>query len=138
MNTVKVRKQELMDILVKNRAEHEEEYRKACVVFWDDTRADIGSALDEINELLKTKAESIADLSALNRDVARVMIKMTEFSEPEQHLDDYDRAIAMLKMSVDTEIVLTADQFKNYVHDDWQWSRSFASNTRAYSRKFGG
>lgn len=40
---------------------------------------------------------------------------------PQDHTDDYDRVIAMLKMSKDDTIIITSADFAAYVMDQWAW-----------------
>lgn len=133
---VKVNRQKILDIIRENRSNHEKEYRKACEVYWDDTRNDITSIQKKINELLAQKATTISDLVSLNSKVYSISKEIMNIRIPEQHLDDYDRVIRMLELSVDEDISLNENQFENYVQDKWDWSHSFLSNTLSYSSKF--
>lgn len=103
MNTVKVRRNELLEKIEHNRAKHydllakaKEGYRKLV-----------------IRELAKALRAARAG-GALQTAFA--------LTPPQDHTADYDRAIDMLKMSVDDTIELSADDFQRYVRDEWMWS----------------
>lgn len=56
---------------------------------------------------------------------------------PEDHTKDYNRVIAMVEMSVEANIELTAVEFSQYVMDEWAWRADFigtASNYTASAR----
>jgi hypothetical protein len=46
----------------------------------------------------------------------------------------YDTTIKMLEMNVDDTVVLAADEFRNLVEDQWDWSREFYASNASYSR----
>ncbi|HVY04859.1 MAG TPA: hypothetical protein VHB46_02680 [Burkholderiales bacterium] len=58
-----------------------------------------------------------------------------QLSEPESYENDYDRAVRMLELSVDNRIVLTREEFSNFVLDEWRWTESFKSKVAIYSRR---
>ena len=39
----------------------------------------------------------------------------------------------MLKMSVDTEVLLSEQDFRCFVLDDWDWKQKFLTSSRDYS-----
>jgi len=45
---------------------------------------------------------------------------------------DYDRAIAMLEMSVEGEITVSEADFRTFVMDDWNWRSQFKHSNMAY------
>lgn len=45
----------------------------------------------------------------------------------------YRTAIRMLKMHTQPTIVLEAEEFRNLVEDDWDWSRGFFQTNKSYS-----
>lgn len=47
------------------------------------------------------------------------------------HSESYERAIAMLEMSVEDEIVLTAQEFDQYVLDNWSFSQMLRTSLSA-------
>lgn len=114
MNSVKVKRNDLLEILRKNRGNHRSIFEKAQVVF--RTRV-----IEELDKMLA---------AVRNGDAVSLRVNLPQ---PEDHTDDYDNAIAMLDMSVDAEIEIEAHDFQQFVRDQWGWQRSFAANTMSYA-----
>jgi hypothetical protein len=55
-----------------------------------------------------------------------------ELRAPKHHLDEYDRALAMLQMSVNAEVTLQEHEFQQLVMDEWGWKREFQAITSSY------
>ncbi|HXM03797.1 MAG TPA: hypothetical protein VN939_14390 [Chthoniobacterales bacterium] len=51
--------------------------------------------------------------------------------EPVDHTADYDRVISMLEMSAQDLVQVSAEQFDQYVLDNWRWRR-FANETNQW------
>ena len=51
---------------------------------------------------------------------------------PEDHTDDYDRVIAMVKAHQDHTIDLDEQTFAQLVLDDWGWKRQWQTTTASY------
>lgn len=52
---------------------------------------------------------------------------------PEEHTDDYDRALQMIDMSNDDVFVLDESDYQSFVQDDWGWKRQFITSNSFYS-----
>jgi hypothetical protein len=112
MNTVKVKRQDLLTKVRANRDAHrslflqaQEGYRKLVIEELDKMLADAKTGLP------------------IRRSVS--------LTEPSDHTKDYDRVVAMLEMSVDDTVILDAHDFDQYVMDNWDWSR-FALSTNTF------
>lgn len=114
MNNIKIEKNELLTILENNRVVHaeivkeaEEGYRK---------------------HVLKT-------LKSITKNISKggKIEPFIRFTEPANHLEDYDRAIKMLKMTLDTVIELNEREFRQFVEDDWDWKENFFASNKSYS-----
>lgn len=55
---------------------------------------------------------------------------------PENHLEDYDRVINMLKMSVADKVELNAGDFDAYVRNNWSWRKSFLTSNVGYVNNY--
>jgi len=110
MEKITVHKAELLEKLQENRANHRAIFEEA-----------LGGYQAEAIKILE---RHIATLHAGKR--RNVQIGMLV---PEDHTSDYNRAIAMIEMSIDDTIVLSEKDFGQYVMDDWGWQRNFLSNT---------
>lgn len=52
---------------------------------------------------------------------------------PVDYRSAYDTTIAMLEWSTDDNITLAADEFRQFVQDQWDWKDGFISSNAAYS-----
>lgn len=113
MDTVKVNKDKLREIVQKNRDNHRalferafEGYKRTCI------------------EILET------NLAAFKAGKAARMYLVE--NPPEDHTKDYDRVILMLAMNIEEEISLSADDFSHYAMDDWQWKEAWTISSTKY------
>jgi hypothetical protein len=114
MNTVKVKREDLLAKERANRDAHRELFLKAQE----------GYRKLVIEELDKMLAEAKA---------GRRISRSINLAEPVDHTSDYDRVIMMLEMSVDDTIILAANEFDQYVRDYWTWSRYATSMHESYA-----
>lgn len=105
---------DLLKVLRVNRDAHIASYRKAVVVF---------------QKKMKAKLEWMAKAVKAGKRVSMYM----DLPVPERHKHDYDRVIDMLKNSIMPDITLDEQQYERYVLDQWDWQRSFSSNTMRYA-----
>lgn len=113
MRDVKVKTADLLAKLRENFGRHKQELdadRKAY-------RAKLRKVLlDELNKLETGSVEPVG----------------IPVSPPDDHTDDYERAIGMLEMSVDETVVLTATQFAAFVQDKWHWKTTTILKRMSY------
>lgn len=107
----------LREIVQENREQHKEIYEEAVENFPQHVANELREKMEEAQE-----AEDVDD----------VPTRIT-FDRPEEHLDDYDRVLRMLDMTVHDEITLTQQEFTQFVLDDWGWKKSFTQNTIGYT-----
>lgn len=113
MTTV-VEKAKLLETLRTNREEHKKIVVEAKEGYLKKARA---ALTEKIDELLAGK-------------VVAVYFSM---NMPEDYTEVYDNSIAMLEWNLDDKIELHADEFRQLVRDEWDWSSSFYSNNSEYS-----
>jgi hypothetical protein len=104
------------DLIAKlqcNRDKHKEEYERACKVY---TR--------ELVALLEKKLEA----AKKGKEVSLVI----NLRKPVEYLNEYDKALGMLRMTTDTAIPLDPISYAQLVMDDWEWKTDFFSNTTRY------
>ena len=115
MRTVKVEKTQLITVVEENRKKHKVDFEKAEK---DYRVALVGLIKDKLIE-------------AKRGDEVSHHLKI---EQPTQNLRDYDLVLSMLKMSVDTKVELTAEEFARYARDEWDWKHHSFSNFTALSR----
>ena len=113
MNNLKYPHAVLLEKLEANRKNHKATYDEAKVEYAKQLKADFAGKLLQLE-----KGEEVNSHCALLK--------------PVQYLADYDRAIAMLKMTTDKEIELDQQSFAQLVLDEWSWKSSFMTNTAVY------
>lgn len=116
MEIVRVKKEELLSTLKKNRDEHREIFLEALEGYHTAAKK---ALKDRIDEAQKNQ---------------RVSLRFT-LIQPTDQTKEYNRIIKMLEMSVDSEIELTQREFANYVMDDWDWMDQFLTSNSGYSQK---
>lgn len=116
MERVKVNKAELLKILETNRGKHRQIFEEACDGYQK-------AVVRELESQLKRAKEGI------RRSI------VISIPAPIDQTREYDRAIAMMKMSVEAEVLLTELDFRCYVLDDWDWKQKFLTSSRAYSQR---
>jgi len=115
MLEITVTKEKLLAKLKENRAKHAKVYEEAVEGYHD-------AALTRLEE---EKARLLA-----RKHPENIVIHLPM---PEDHTKDYDRLIAMIDISEDTEFDLTEQQAANYIMDEWHWTHHWLANNAAYS-----
>lgn len=115
MTTVK--KADLLEALRKNLKAHTEMVAEAKSGF-------LKEAHQKLTQAIQTLGLTAAPVTPISINLA----------PPDDHVRDYETAIAMMEKSVDDTVTLTVDQFRNYFDDDWDWTMSWAMSNRSYSK----
>jgi len=117
MDEVKVEVGRLKGALEKNLETHEADFDIA----WDAYAEALKENLDQILKAAKTmrKGEKI-----------NVYVNLTP---PENHKEDYKRAIEMLDWHKEDEITITEQEFTCLVQDDWGWKGQFTTLNSFYT-----
>lgn len=114
MGELRFKKTDLLKKIKENRAEHHKIFLEAS----DGYQKMLIAKLQVMHE--EAKAGVLID--------TRILLV-----RPTDQTKDYDRAIAMLEMSLDDEITLDQTEFSNYVMDEWSWSQQFLTSNAGYS-----
>lgn len=127
MQSVNVKKEELLEKLKANREKHIADYKEACKGYVVAVKEALEAGQTAIaDRLVVLGAEGVDDLN-LHRISFDVL-------QPKSHEKAYNQVIQMLEMSVDDELNLEADQFACYVMDDWDWKRDFDNASLHYAK----
>jgi hypothetical protein len=118
METITVDKAALLDTLRTNRSNHKAEYDKAVAAY---------------TKRFVEEAKRFADEAVRRASNKMGFAQFQWLPVPEEHTDDFDRAIQMLEWSVSETVELSEYDFQSYVQNNWRWASSFASNTSSYT-----
>ncbi len=113
MESVKIKKDELLAAIRENRTEHREVFEEA---------------LEGWRRAAQTQLEERLDALLHNR-VPDIVFSLPA---PQDQTKEYDKIIRMLEMSVDDIIELEEHQFAQYVMDDWSWKGRWSQSNSAY------
>lgn len=116
MRKVKVKNEQLLAILKTNRESHREIFLEA-----------LDGYKQEVLNLLDGMIKDIKNGKKISHHIALV--------QPMDQTKEYDRAIKMLEMSVDSEVELDETQFSELVMDEWNWTNNFLASNVNYSSK---
>lgn len=122
---ITVEKANLVDIVKKNRKKHEQLFDEALEAF----HKQVESAYDKITK----KATSKKGLALA--DARMILSKPTK---PTNNLNDYDRVLGMLKLETHDQVKLTAEEYEQFVEDNWAWKGRFNEQYFATTGKFSG
>ncbi len=114
MQIIKVRKAELLEKVRINRDAHRELFLKAQEGFRQ-------RAIEELDDMLRLAKEG--------RDV-RLYVGL---EAPEDHTDEYNRAIEMLEMETGDEVQITRQDFAQLVRNEWAWFHNATIKNTLYS-----
>lgn len=117
MKTVEVSKVELVKKLQANLQTHKADFDIAWDKFREQAAHNFEQRLHQIKEAPKG--------AQLDLWVNLVV--------PEDHSDDYVRALEMLEWEVNDTVELQEHEFKQYVQDDWGWKNAFLSTNQLYT-----
>ncbi len=114
MNQVIVKKADLLTVIEANREKHRH-------VFLEAQGNYRRMAIEELERTLEDARRG----KRFNR--------ILTLEAPQDMTKHYDRVIGMLKAHTEPTIEVTAIEYRNYVQDDWNWSQTWANNTRQYA-----
>jgi len=114
MNSIKMNKEELLQIVCNNKVKHAEEY------------------LEAVNDY-KSAIVKIAESNLKLANTGSLESKWSTFPQPPVSYEkEYHRAIRMLQLSIDDVIEVEEDVFNQLVLDEWDWKRSFVGLSTLY------
>lgn len=126
MRTVTVNKNQLIEILKKNRDLHVKKYLEACESYKLDALEEIEATFESLREFVTTLKKG---------QTAHVAYPPFRVQYPISYEDSYTDAIGMLTMHVDETIELDSHEYQKYCKDDWEWKDSFTRTVGSYKNK---
>lgn len=114
MREITVKVDDLAKKVLENRNAHQAIFQEAC-------------------EGYRAKALELLEAHVAEVKAGKITRVVVNLPYPENHVDDYDRVLTMLEMSVDSQVTIDEGTFANYVMDQWAWTKQFLSSNSAYS-----
>jgi len=116
---ITVDKREMLEKLYANRDQHVKDFEEAFRGFQN-----------LCVKTLRKRARAIAS----GKETSAPSSWMRFFLEPpSNHERDYTQVIEMLEMAQETEIEVDGAQFRQWVQDEWEWTKSFAGTKTLYT-----
>ncbi len=112
--TTTVNKIDLLATLRKNREGHKEIVQEARNGYIKKARLALEHRLEELR-------------------TGKLVALSFNLQTPLDYTEVYDNSIAMLEWNTRAEIELQADEFRQLVRDEWDWSSSFYATNSHYS-----
>jgi hypothetical protein len=146
MHEVVMKKDELISVLLENKAKHDVILAAAIEGYWDTAQKTVenkksqfdtffGEYQEDVQKEFARTFDKIAKKQALPSSIS---LRSTNIdyhlglSYPQDHGADYERAIRMMKSSVFDEVKLSVDEFSQYVLNDWSWKSQFVASNSFY------
>jgi hypothetical protein len=123
MDNTKINREKLLTIVRDNLVKHQNEFKESLV--------DFAKAMTVIAE--KNKRISLKNLKLVKADVnSKLEQPVGYLAAPRSYETEYNRAIRMLELSVDENIVVEQDVFNQLVLDEWSWKQLFVGTSSMY------
>ena len=82
---------------------------------------------------LAAALKSVEKCRAALAEGKQVSLSKYALTPPADYRSAYDTVISMLEWSTDETITLAADEFRQFVQDQWDWKDGFILSNAAYS-----
>lgn len=117
----------VLETVKKNRADHETIYTNAVKTYNTKLELRQKDIYNEINQHQETAPDK------LFQPKPRKYMPV-----PEEHLGEYDRAIAMLQevehqVGDAATVDLDEHDYARFIQDNWEWRQRFVTNTASYA-----
>lgn len=117
MREVEVDKEQLIATLVANKVTHEADWEIAWEAFREKAMKNCGKIIESLKKAPK----------------GGVVELYVGLQPPENHSDDYKRALEMCEWERSDYVTLTEGEFKCYVQDQWGWKAGFETSNAFYT-----
>jgi hypothetical protein len=146
MNTVVMYKNVLIEHLVTNKAKHDTILQNAIAGYWELAQNKLEAKKQKLlSQLEEYKSQVNFEFDKFtkkieNQEVLPHVVSVSAFNidtnigltYPEDHTQDYERAISMMEASVYDKVELSTDEYDAYVLNNWGWKSKFILSNTAY------
>ena len=118
MDSIKMKRSELLVIVRENQIKHVAEY---------------GEAVEDFKNLVVKIAKE--NLKTVNTGDLEKIARVRAFPQaPRSYEKEYGRAIRMLELSVDDVVEIDEHTFNQLVLDEWSWKQAFTAMSASYKQ----
>jgi hypothetical protein len=114
MEKIRVKKEELLQKLTVNFGKWKKVHRRAMNAYWRTVSS----------TLRKSR------IKAVRKDPT--WMSGIVLTPPEDHSDDFETAIRMLRMSCEDEVEVSEEDFNSYVLNRWHWRQGYIARASVY------
>lgn len=148
MNSVVMERNQLLAILTTNKEKHDEIFEAALIGYWSMAREKIQERIEKFNKSVTDLAEEgVHQFNKLlaridkkekldNNESLRFKFDLTQplgIVYPENHAEDYEKAMRKIQLSVYDTIELNEDDVEKYIFNNWEWKQSFNFSNIGYA-----
>ena len=146
LDQIKVNKDEVLNVLKKNKQKHDLIYEAAVSGFWENQK----NHLDNLSKKFDTKRKKLN--SEFNKYKQNFEKRITEKNNeeilksfyfgfqiekedvpfPKSYSDYYNKVIRKLELCVTDEIYLNDDEFSKYIMNDWEFKKEVKNYSFVY------
>ena len=119
IGSVRVSRFALIEALKANRAKHIEEYADAMI---------------EYKELFLKELKTNLKNAKAGKDLEKC--RYVSLTAPRNYSEEYDEAIAKFEFSVDDNIILSDEEFNNFVRNKWNWTATVSASNSVYASSY--
>ncbi len=128
MRIIKAKKTELLAALKSNMDKHESYY----LIALNGWRKETSAILNANRVAMATDMATLDTHGPIPDDFELAVLKRVE-PKPDNHVDDYARAIQMLNMHIEDTIEMDETEFRQYVQDEWDWKQLWSAVNAKYT-----
>ncbi len=131
LGRVRMQKANLLQKLGENRDRHREEFKDSLEGYWDALATEIGALHDKISTSMMKhieKAQAKDEDTRISWGGFSVDIK-----KPNDHTDDFERAIAKLECDLADKVDLNSQEFDRYVLNKWEWTQEHMTSITSFA-----
>jgi len=126
---VHVKRTQVLEKLKQNRSKYSEIFECAYKAYLERVEKWLENVVEEIRGQLELWQNNSTAAIADHEDLRL----SCHLPKPENHLEDYDDAIALLEDATDEEIEMTTEQHAAFMCNKWDWMHSAKASMSAYT-----
>lgn len=149
-HTVIVTKDSLLSRLKENRDKHNAIYEAAVSGYWLEAQevlvkkeVEFKEAKEKLDHNFKYQLNNIKTrVDKKDHENIGAFSLTLQYNNywplkyPENHLDDYERIINMLEMTIANKVELSMQDFDCYTRNNWSWKKDFVASNIGYVGKY--